>query len=127
MKGSFSLSVHCSEQVYLNALPEAFSQTIAGEWTDATAGGSHLAQSWKKNPKFSLNIRYPPHGEMSPRVRITLARCGEKVWKAMSRKDTVGCMIGFYVICILAVRTKEEVQAPHSTLLADFRSSGHIH
>ncbi len=97
VKGSFDLEVYCSEAVHLNQLPETFSRTIAGEWNEQCAGGSHLsAATWRKNPKYSLKFHNPVNSEEPARVRISLARHGAG-WKAMARKDTVGCMIGFYV------------------------------
>ncbi len=38
VKGAFELDVYASEKVYLSQLPETYSRTVAGEWTDATAG-----------------------------------------------------------------------------------------
>lgn len=97
VKGKYELDIFCSEKVSVNALPEDFAQTIAGEWTDASAGGSHISPSWDKNPKFGLNIRWPVTAEAAPRVCITLAKHGPQ-WRAQSKKDTIGCMIGFYVL-----------------------------
>lgn len=97
VKGAFDLEVYCSERVYLNQLPETYSRTIAGEWTEQNSGGSHLShQTWKKNPKFTLKFHYPVNTEDPCRVRITLARHGP-LWRTMSKRDTVGCMIGFYI------------------------------
>eukprot|EP01034_Spumella_vulgaris_P022861 gene22861-29038_t len=98
VKGAFDLEVYSSEPVHLNQLPETFSRTIAGEWTETSAGGSHISPNgtWKKNPKYDLKFHYPVNSEEPARVRVSLARHGT-TWKAMSRKDTVGCMLGFYI------------------------------
>ena len=97
VKGSFDLEVYASEQIYMNALPETYARSIAGDWVENACGGNHLNPlTWKKNPKFTLKFHYPVHIEDSTRVRITLARVGTN-WKSLARRDTVGCMIGFYI------------------------------
>jgi hypothetical protein len=97
VKGSFDLEIYASEKIYLNPLPETYSRTIAGDWVDNACGGSHLNPvTWKKNPKFTLKFHYPVHTEEPAHVRLTLARVGTN-WRSMSRRDTVGCMIGFYI------------------------------
>ena len=57
-------------------------------------------------------------------MRITLSKHGDR-WDKMSRKDTVGCMIGFYIfITTSATRPKDEVSEgaaggqPQSTIPA---------
>jgi hypothetical protein len=67
-----------------------------GDWSDTTAGGSHLTPTWKKNPKYILKFHYPVNTIDPCRIRITLAKYGPH-WKNMVKKDTVGCMIGFYI------------------------------
>ena len=96
---------------------------IAGEWSEATAGGSHLnSLTFKKNPKFVLKLRRYGQGRKSSldgrerdrdqrhsisgmddmnssdpmKTRITVSRVGTN-WKSLMKKDTVGCMIGFYI------------------------------
>jgi hypothetical protein len=97
VKGSFDLEVYASEKIYLNALPETYSRSIAGDWVDSACGGNHLnPNTWKKNPKFTLKFHYPVHVEGASHVRITLARVGAN-WKSLAKRDTVGCMIGFYI------------------------------
>lgn len=97
VKGSFDLEVYASEKIYLNALPETYSRSIAGDWVENACGGNHLnPNTWKKNPKFTLKFHYPVHSEDHSRVRITLARVGTN-WKSLAKRDTVGCMIGFYI------------------------------
>ena len=92
IKGSFDLEVYASEKIFLNALPETYSRSIAGDWVDSASGGNHLNATWKKNPKFTLKFHYPVHSEDSAHVRITLARVGTN-WRSQSKRDTVGCMI----------------------------------
>lgn len=97
IKGSYDLEIYCSEKVTVRALPDTYSRSMAGEWTEALAGGSHLsAATWKKNPKFTFRFKNVSQGSAPARVRISLARHGA-AWKTMARKDTVGCMIGFYL------------------------------
>lgn len=116
VKGGFELEVFCSETVYVNPLPETYSRTVAGDWAEASAGGSRLfPSSFKKNPKFTLRFHYPVNSEEPARVRITVARHGAN-WKAMCKKDTVGCMIGFY---IFINRHGELTQIFESTFVPD--------
>jgi len=95
VKGTYELEIYASETVLLNQLPDPYSRTVAGEWIEASAGGSHLSATWKKNPKYSLKIKSNKSGAPA-RVRITLTRHGS-TWKTMCKKDTLGCMIGFYI------------------------------
>mmetsp|Transcript_16174 Transcript_16174/g.21413 ORF Transcript_16174/g.21413 Transcript_16174/m.21413 type:complete len:978 (+) Transcript_16174:224-3157(+) len=92
-KGSFVLEVHSDHPVHIEELPESRSKTIAGEWNSETACGSHLHPDWKKNPKFSLKLS----GQSAAKVKITLSR-PEKDWKNTCIRDTVGSMIGFYLM-----------------------------
>ncbi|CAM9221623.1 unnamed protein product [Choristocarpus tenellus] len=73
-------------------LPETVSKTIAAEWNSQTAGGSHLNPDWKKNPSFQLKLR----GSGPAKIKIVLSR-PEKDWKNKCIKDSVGCMMGFYL------------------------------
>lgn len=106
-KGHFEIEVYASEPVKLKQLPDSYYRMIAGDWTEHTAGGSHLYPvSFKKNPKFILKLR---HGKSRPlpsgdlpnpndpvKTRIVVSRVGES-WRSHAKKDTVGCMIGFYL------------------------------
>lgn len=95
VRGTFDLEVFCSEEIKLTQLPDAYSRVIAGEWTEATAGGSHICHgTWKKNSKFNLKLR--GRSISSTRVTISVTRQGES-WKHLCRTDTVGCMLGFYI------------------------------
>lgn len=94
-RGKFELEVYASEAFTMNQLPDSYSRTIAGEWAEGCAGGAHLNPGWKKNPRFSLNIRNTTRSQPS-NVRITLSRSGVN-WRSLSKRDTVGCMIGFYI------------------------------
>jgi hypothetical protein len=96
VKGSYELEINCSEPLRIKQLPDAFNRTIAGEWRDNECGGNHLSQLWKKNPRYVLKFRNSNKGNAPSRTRIVLTRHGEK-WKTLAKKDTVGCMIGFYI------------------------------
>ena len=97
VKGAFDLEVYASEKIYLNALPETYSRSVAGDWLESACGGNHLnPATWKKNPKFTLKFHYPVHTNDTSHVRIALARVGTS-WKSAVKRDTVGCMIGFYI------------------------------
>jgi len=115
IKGNFELSIYSSEKIFINQLPETYSRTIAGEWTDSSSGGSHICPEWKKNPKYTLKFHYPVNSDAPIRVRITLSKIGPD-WKSISKKDTVGCMIGFY---IFANRYGELTQVYESTFGPD--------
>jgi len=91
--GTFSLEVHSDTPgLRLDAMPAGRSKTIAGEWIQATAGGSHInTGTWKRNPRFHLKVL----GGRT-KLKITLTRPAS-VWKSQVNKDSLGCMIGFYV------------------------------
>jgi hypothetical protein len=110
--------------VIVHSLPDTFSRSIAGEWIEANSGGSHLfPNSWRKNPKFHLKINNNPSlgslmmggGSQSIRLRITLSRHGTG-WRQLCKRDTVGCMIGFY---IFLSKGTEQTQIYESTFVPD--------
>ena len=87
------LEVHSDHDVKVEEMPESTSKTVAGEWLDPTAGGSHLhVQTFKKNPRYALKFLAPHRAK----VRISLSR-PEDEWKNKCTKDMVGCMLGFYL------------------------------
>jgi hypothetical protein len=93
VKGSFVLEVHSDFPVVTNELTEARSKTISGEWVEGTSGGSHLHPDWKKNPKFHLKLNC----SNATKVQISVSR-PEKEWKSVCLKDSIGCMMGFYLM-----------------------------
>jgi hypothetical protein len=94
LKGGFTLEVHTDYPVKVEELPEATSKTLSGEWGDGTSGGNHLnGADWKKNPKYLLNL----NNSDDSNVKITLSRNG-KSWAKDCTKDSIGCMIGFYIM-----------------------------
>lgn len=115
IKCPFELEIYASEELSLTPLPEQYSRSISGEWQDSSAGGSHIYANWKKNPKFTLRIVPPVNTEAPARMRMTLAKYGPQ-WKALSKKDAVGCMIGFY---IFIQRGSEQQQFYESTFVPD--------
>jgi len=92
-KGSFMLEVHSNQALQLEALPESQTRTISGEWTESSAGGSHMHGSWKKNPRYHLRVL----GTERTKVKITLSRPAG-YWKQQTTKDSVGSMLGFYLV-----------------------------
>jgi hypothetical protein len=115
VKGKFELEIYCSETIVVNALPDTYSRSVAGEWAEAASGGSHLTPNWRKNPKFHLKIVTPIGTNAPTRLRITLSRHGSN-WRQMCKRDTVGCMIGFY---IFVTRGTEQNQIYESTFVPD--------
>jgi len=93
IKGGFTLEIHSDFALKVEELPEARSKTITGEWTEGTAGGSHLNPDWKKNPRFFLKLNTSEPAN----VKIALSR-NEKVWAQNCAKDSIGCMMGFYLM-----------------------------
>jgi len=91
--GNFTLEAHSDYPVNLEELPESRSQTVAGEWGEQQAVGSHLYPEWKRNPKYQLRLL----SDRPAKIKITVTR-PEGVWRAQCRKDTVGCMMGFYLM-----------------------------
>ena len=105
VKGTFEVEVYASERFKIKQLPVTYSRSIASEWTEQTAVGSHLFPHWKKNPKFAFRFKSAPINEASNSpVKITLGRHGI-TWKSMSKRDAINCMIGFYVF----VQTNDEL------------------
>mgnify|MGYP006079190507 CR=1 FL=1 len=105
VKGSYELFVNSSEPVKIKQLPDSYYRSIAGEWTESTAGGNHLSALWKKNPRYVLKFRNANKGSAPARMRIVLSKHGDR-WARMNRKDTVGCMVGFYIFHV----TKETAE-----------------
>ncbi|CAM9797164.1 unnamed protein product [Pylaiella littoralis] len=93
VKGAYSLEIHSDHAVEVEELPEAASRTIAAEWGTQTAGGSHIHPDWKKNPCFHLKLRTTGPAKL----RISVSR-PEKDWKNKCIRDSVGCMMGFYLM-----------------------------
>lgn len=102
-RAKYDLEVYCSEKFELSIIPESESKVVAGSWAGELCGGSHLNPDWKKNPKFTLKLRPTSKSllgvdgqEKFYSVRIALCRHGS-AWRNKERKDTVGCMISFYI------------------------------
>ena len=88
-----------TEKVYLSQLPETYSRTVAGEWTEATAGGSHISPNWRKNPKIDVKFQFSITNESPVKVRITLAKYGNE-WRNMAKKGYYSSL-SIYIICRL--------------------------
>lgn len=115
VKGSFEIEVYSSEPLVLKQLPDTFNKSIASEWTEQNACGSHVNPNWKKNPKFAFHFRHVSKSLTSSTripIRITLGRHGQS-WKSLVKKDAVGCMIGFY---IFIQRNNTELQQIYESL-----------
>lgn len=107
VRGIFELEVYANCRVSLEQLPETRSRSIAGEWVENLCGGSHICPTYKKNPRFQLDLippSAPSKGSKEPfptriGVRISLSKTGSS-WRSQCRKDAVGCMVGFYVFIV---------------------------
>ena len=106
-QGGFVLEAYCALPVSLEALARGAERSLAGEWAEQSAGGSHLCRdTWRRNPKFYLQIRGPAPAA----VAISLRR-PEAPWRRCCAKDPVGTMIGFYVF--RGARPTREAAAAH--------------
>eukprot|EP00743_Colponemidia_sp_Colp-15_P002164 GILK01002349.1.p1 GENE.GILK01002349.1~~GILK01002349.1.p1 ORF type:complete len:1020 (-),score=203.00 GILK01002349.1:103-3162(-) len=100
--GGYTLSFYSDTEISAQQLEDSHNAVITGSWDDETAGGCHLYSkqfevqakklTWATNPKFLLTLLT----DGPSAVRLTLSR-PEKVWKKQTSKDTVGCMLGFYI------------------------------
>ena len=87
-KGHYELSVFSSESLSIHALPEQYSRSLAGDWTDANAGGSHLFPNWKKNPKYTLSIHHPPSSNYNQHSDPPAKVCKRKSLATTTAIDT---------------------------------------
>ena len=101
MEGSYMLEVFSEVPVSMRELPQDREKTVASSWTEALCGGMHMNENWKRNPRFTLEL----FTDRPAKVEITLSRPLDR-WEKRAVKDSVGCMIGFYVIAGTRV-TKE--------------------
>jgi hypothetical protein len=104
-RGSFSVEVLSDcPGLKLEPMPAGRATVLSGQWSGgdngggggngSTAGGNHMHRAtWKKNPHFHLRLL-----SLSGRtkVKITLSRPAA-AWKQQTSKDSLGCMLGFYV------------------------------
>lgn len=120
VRGKFDIEVYCSEKFDFSLVPDSESKVLAGSWNESASGGSHLNPNWKKNPKYSLRLKGTHKSMLGEdgaeryyNVRISLCRHGSS-WRNKERKDTVGCMISFYVFISRNNELIEVYSAPFS-------------
>eukprot|EP00920_Eleutheroschizon_duboscqi_P040552 GHVT01097032.1.p1 GENE.GHVT01097032.1~~GHVT01097032.1.p1 ORF type:complete len:243 (+),score=75.43 GHVT01097032.1:967-1695(+) len=108
--GQFRLHVFASEPLKeVFQLDERRNVAVVGGWAAGTAGGSHLfdgpagssaacqarvscpAGRWLSNPRFLISVAQPS------RLVVTVARV-EAQWRKQTANDSVGCMLGFYLL-----------------------------
>lgn len=94
VRGSFEVEISTSEVISTRMLQDTDARSLAGEWIEGSAGGSHLCPTWKKNQKYHLKIR--TQNDLPAKVNITLTRQGDKL-RNIHGKETISSMIGFYV------------------------------
>lgn len=108
----FTLSCYCDGPVALRKLADERRSTLTGEWTEDTSGGSHLNESWARNPFYFLHV--PPPCAHKPSVTVNfslvpilpsppLSKSRPKnPWAGHQRRDPLGSMIGIYVFKVHA-------------------------
>lgn len=117
VRGSFELDVFSNCNVTIEPLPETTTRSVAGEWVEGSCGGSHICPTYKKNPRFVLTLRPPvvrpgaPQPSPYASLRISLSKTGSS-WRALTRKDAVGCMGGFYVFLVTHNEHGNETMRP---------------
>ena len=99
MEGSYMLEVFSEVPVAMRELPQDHEKTVAAAWTEQLSGGMHMFENWKRNPKFSLEL----FTDRPAKVDITISRPLDR-WEKRAVKDSVGCMMGFYVISVTHVK-----------------------
>lgn len=110
--GSFTLSCYSDGPVALRKLADERRSVMTGEWTEESAGGSHLNDSWARNPYFFLDI--PPPCAFKPLITVKLSLTPitsdasrtslrpKSAWASRQRKDALGSMIGVYIFKVPA-------------------------
>ena len=77
-EGIYRLHVYSSNPVETKRIPSKRSITLSGEWKHNHAGGCHLNEDWKRNPKYTFHLlKKNTENDDEPdeaRVRITLSR-----------------------------------------------------
>lgn len=111
--GTFTLSCYSDGPVSLRKLADERRSVMTGEWTEESAGGSHLNDSWPRNPCFFLHIPPPCAFKPSITVKLSLTPISsnaaprsssrpKSAWAARQRKDALGSMIGLYIFKVPA-------------------------
>lgn len=93
-EGDFTLQLFSETKLMMQELAAGRTRTVTGSWSDKNAVGCHLHAEWKRNPAFVVKNLGPP-GPVE--AKITLTRPEER-WRSAARADSVGCMIGFYIV-----------------------------
>jgi hypothetical protein len=124
LMGSYVVRVYSDHPVLMEELPQISSRTIPDAWTEQHSGGMHMNAEWKRNPKFTLELR-PRGNEMNggeeqqqvppQRVKITLRRPEDRWRKKCAKDNAVDCMMGFYVVAGTRV-TKEPTGIYHQNV-----------
>lgn len=117
-RGSFDVEVYASRPVVLQQIKDQRCKSVAGEWSEGAAGGSHVCPAWKRNPRFELALKSPlSRGggtSKSTPLRISLSKSGSS-WRSMSKGDAVACMVGFYVFVVTRSEAGEQLRQIYET------------
>ena len=119
-RGTYDIEVYSSKPVALQQIKDQRCKSVAGEWVEGAAGGSHICPTWKRNPRYELNLKFPlnrgnnsGNNKSSP-VRISLCKSGSS-WRSMSKADAVACMIGFYIFVVSRSDSGEQLRQVYET------------
>lgn len=128
LMGSYVLRVYSDYPVQMEELPQISSRTLPGAWTEQHSGGMHMNAEWKRNPKYTLQLRprmgqglneqnMLQQGQQLPpqQVKITLQRPEDRWRKKCAKDNAVDCMMGFYVVAGTKV-TKEPTGIYHQNV-----------
>lgn len=121
-RGSFDLEVYASKPTVLQQIKDQRCKSVAGDWVEGLAGGSHVCPTWKRNPRYDLSLKYPLNrgatagssNTKSCAVRISLTKSGSS-WRSMCRSEAVACMIGFYVFAVTRSEGGEQLRQIYET------------
>lgn len=119
-RGTYDIEVYASKPIVLQQIKDQRCKSVAGEWTEGVAGGSHVCPAWKRNPRFELNLKYPlsrgtsSGNNKSCPVRISVSKSGSS-WRSMSKSDAVACMVGFYVFVVTRSDSGEQLRQIYET------------
>ena len=64
-KAQYQLEVFSDHPLQVEPIAEEKARTLAGEWTEGTAGGSHMSKTYKKNPRCATECCLIKHAAIN--------------------------------------------------------------